>query len=295
MKLLTGLSIFIMLVMPTAYADSQKEEMTAAEFEASLNYQQGEIKLSGGKAMLQVPEGFRYLNPANTQRVLEQAWGNPSGGGTLGMLFPANVEPVDDGSWGVVITYQDDGHISDEDADSIDYAELLENMQAETAQASKERVQAGYQPISLVGWAEVPRYDEYTKKMYWAKELEFGTDGDRTLNYNVRVLGRDGVLVLNAVAGTNQLATIKDSMQDVIAFSNFTEGNRYADFDPDTDNIASYGLAALVGGTIAAKTGLLAKLLALLIVAKKFIIVFVIAIGAFLKKLFSRKKGGKSI
>lgn len=294
MKIITGLWIFIMLVMPTAYADSQEQGMTAAEFEASLNYQQGEIQLSGGKASLQVPEGFRYLDSANTQRVLEQAWGNPSGDGTLGMLFPAKLGPTDENSWGVVITYQDDGHISDEDADSIDYAELLENMQAETAEASEERVKAGYGPISLVGWAEVPSYDHSAKKMYWAKELKFGDDGDSTLNYNVRVLGREGVLVLNAVAGTNQLAVVKDSMQDVIGFANFTEGYRYTDFDPSTDNVAAYGLAALVGGTIAAKTGLLAKLVALLVVGKKFIILFVIAIGVFLKKLFSRKKDGQS-
>ena len=299
MNLLSGLSIFIMLVMPIAYAgtetDSQEQGMTAAEFEASLNFQQGEIKLTGGKATLQVPEGFRYLDAANTQRVLEQAWGNPDGTGTLGMLFPAKVGPTDQDTWGVVITYQDDGHISDDDADSIDYKELLQNMQAETAEESKNRVQAGYVPISLVGWAEVPSYDPSAKKMYWAKEIKFGEDGDNTLNYNVRVLGRDGVLVLNAVAGTNQLSTVKNSMQDVIAFSNFTDGNRYADFNPETDNIATYGLAALVGGTLAAKTGLLAKLVALLVVGKKFIILFVVAIGVFLKKLFGRKKAEQSI
>ncbi|MDT8385472.1 MAG: DUF2167 domain-containing protein [Gammaproteobacteria bacterium] len=296
MKLLSGLSIFIMLMMPCAYADTgtdtdaQEESITAAEFEASLNYQQGVINLPGGKATLQVPEGFRYIDSDDTQRVLEQAWGNPDGTGTLGMLFPAKLGPTDDNSWGVVITYQDDGHISDEDADSIDYADLLENMQAETAEDSKERVEAGYEPISLVGWAEMPSYDPVTKKMYWAKELMFGEEGESTLNYNVRVLGREGVLVLNAVAGTDQLPTVKESMQDVISFSNFTEGNRYADYDPDTDNVAAYGLAALVGGTMAAKTGLLAKLIALLVMGKKFIILFVIAIGVFLKKMLSRKK-----
>ena len=299
MKIITGLSILILLIMPIANADTdtdgQEGGITAAEFEASLKYQQGEIKLTGGKATLQVPEGFRYLDPANTQRVLEQAWGNPDGSGTLGMLFPADVGPTDEAGWGVVITYQDDGHISDEDADSINYEELLTNMQAETEEANKERVQAGYEPISLVGWAEIPRYDQTTKKMYWAKELKFGDSGEHTLNYNVRVLGRDGVLVLNAVAGTDQLSTITGSMQDVIAFSNFTAGNRYADFNPATDNVAAYGLAALVGGTIAAKTGLIAKLVALLVVGKKFIILFVVAIGVFLKKLFGRKKAEQSI
>jgi uncharacterized membrane-anchored protein len=36
--------------------------------------------------------------------------------------------------------------------------------------------------------------------MYWAKEINFGGDSENTLNYNIRVLGRKGVLLLNFIA-----------------------------------------------------------------------------------------------
>jgi uncharacterized membrane-anchored protein len=35
--------------------------------------------------------------------------------------------------------------------------------------------------VTLGGWAEPPSYDKATHKMYWAKELAFGT-GEHTLN-----------------------------------------------------------------------------------------------------------------
>lgn len=271
-------------------AAADAEGMTAEQFEASLNYQQGKVALPGGKTELVVPKNFRYLGPEDAERVLVDAWGNPDGSGTLGMLFPADLGPTDEHGWGVVITYDDDGHVSDEDADAIDYTQMLADMQAGAEEENAQREAAGYAPVHLVGWAETPSYDTTSKKLYWAKELNFGGDDQNILNYNVRVLGRDGVLVLNAVANMDQLGMIRDRMQEVIAFSNFTAGNQYADFDPSTDKVAAYGLAALVGGTLAAKTGLLAKLMALLVAGKKFVIIFLIAIGAMLKPLFSRKR-----
>jgi len=282
-------SIFVLFISQSLYAeDGAKEYMSAEEFEASLHFKQGTIELPGGKAALNVPDGFRYLDPGDAQKVLEAAWGNPDGSGTLGMLFPSDIGPTHQNSWGVVITYDNDGHVSDEEADSIDYDDLLKDMQEAAEEASSERQKVGYGEIHLVGWAEKPSYDKASRKLFWAKELNFGEEAN-TLNYNVRVLGREGVLVLNAVADMSQLGSIREDMKDVIAFSNFTSGNQYADFDASTDRVAAYGLAALVGGTVAAKAGLFAKLGALLIAGKKFIVLIVIGIGAFLKSLFSRK------
>ncbi|MBK9655205.1 MAG: DUF2167 domain-containing protein [Rhodanobacteraceae bacterium] len=48
----------------------------------------------------------------------------------------------------------------------------------------------------------------------------------------------------------------------------FDQGARYADFNPDSDRTAEYGLAALIAGGVAAKSGLLTKLLAVLFAAK---------------------------
>jgi uncharacterized membrane-anchored protein len=81
-------------------------------------------------------------------------------------------------------------------------------------------------------------------------------------------------------------------MANVITFVEFNEGHRYADFIPGTDKVAEYGIAALIAGGIAAKAGLFKVLLGVLIAAKKLVIVAVVAIAAFLRKLFGRKSEG---
>jgi uncharacterized membrane-anchored protein len=163
-------------------------------------------------------------------------------------------------------------------------------MQEGVAEGNEARKKAGYPTLALVGWATPPRYDKSTHKLYWAKELAFNDQPEHTLNYNVRVLGRRGVLVLNAVSGMNQLAQIEKVMPDVIAFTEFNDGHRYADFNPSSDRVAAYGIAALIAGGVAAKAGLFAKLFALILAGKKFIIIGAVALFAFLAKFLKRKK-----
>jgi uncharacterized membrane-anchored protein len=171
----------------------------------------------------------------------------------------------------------------------LNYDEVLRGMKEAIAGENDERKKAGYEAIQLLGWAESPHYDKATNKLYWAKELKFGNDPDHTLNYNIRALGRRGVLVLNAVAAMDQLPSVRTSMQDVMGFVHFNEGHRYTDYIPGTDKLATYGIGALIAGKVAAKAGLLKVLVGVLVAAKKFIIVGVLALIALLKKLFGRK------
>ena len=253
--------------------------MTVEQFESSLHYQTGTVNLPGGKVRLEIPKTFRYLGPNDARRVLEDAWGNPPGGTTLGMLFPANVSPVERDAWGIIITYSDDGHVSDDDADSIDYTDLLAQMKDDIAEENKMRSEKGFETAELVGWAQEPRYDKETRKFYWAKDIRFASDAQDTLNYNIRILGRDGVLVLNAVAGMDQLYQIDQAIPDILAFTNFTSGNKYEDFDASTDKVAAYGLAALVAGVAAKKLGLLAVIVAFLVKGWKLLLVGAAALG----------------
>ncbi|MCI0574369.1 MAG: DUF2167 domain-containing protein [Myxococcaceae bacterium] len=273
-------------------ASAEGEEAALPE----LALQRGEVVLPGGMAKLTVPESFGYLDPKQAELVLTKIWGNPEGSGTLGtlgMLVPADVHPAEKESWGVVITYADDGHVDDEDAASIDYAELLQEMQESTAEASEERVKAGFESLELVGWAEPPHYDTATKKLYWAKELAFG-ESPHTLNYNIRALGKEGVLELNAVADMGALPQVKENMKQVLAFVEFQPGHRYEEFDPDTGRLAAYGIGGLVAGKLAVKAGLFKALIALLVAGKKFIIIGVVAIGAMIARLFKRGSSGSA-
>ncbi|WP_250636637.1 DUF2167 domain-containing protein [Agarivorans gilvus] len=209
-----------------------------------------------------------------------------SGLDTLGMLFPAESTPFDDDSWGVTIEYEEDGYVSDEDADDIDYGDLLSQMKQDTADASEQRMEQGYEAIELVGWAAPPYYDKAAHKLHWAKEIKFGDSETNTLNYNIRVLGRKGVLVLNFIAGMDQKQLIDSQLNTVVAMAEFQKDSRYEEFDPSIDKVAAYGLGALVAGKAVAKTGFLA---AAFLFLKKFGIILLAGVGAFLKKLFKSK------
>jgi uncharacterized membrane-anchored protein len=224
---------------------------------ATLHYQQGHIILPGGIGELTVPKGFRYLDSAQSRRVLVQLWGNPNGE-SLGMLFPIDRGPTEDNHWAYSIDFDPMGYVKDDDADDIDYAELLEDMQKDTQESNQEREKAGFEPVQLMGWAANPFYDKRTNALHWAKSLRFGTDLDIVLNYNVRLLGRKGVLVLNAIGTPDQIEEIKASIPGLLAGITFAKGQRYTDFNPGLDEVAAYTIGGLVAGKVLAKVGLLA-------------------------------------
>jgi uncharacterized membrane-anchored protein len=253
------------------------------------NYQTGDITLPNKVAMLHLGEKYRYLDASETNKLL-MAWGNESDNTTQGAIIPANVDPMSETGWAVILTYDDDGHIDDSDAAEIDYDDMLKDMKEGTEDHNDERKQAGFQAVHLVGWAESPHYDAATKKLYWAKELNFEGSPAHTLNYDVRVLGREGVLSMLAVASMDQLPQIRADMRPLIDVAEFTEGYRYAEFNSKTDRMAEYGLGALIAAGVGAKLGLFAKLGALLLAFKKLIIIGVVAIGGFIAKLFGKKK-----
>ncbi|MCC6562966.1 MAG: DUF2167 domain-containing protein [Xanthomonadales bacterium] len=292
-KTFSSAALAALLAFACAAATAQEQEADPAEiarqFNASLHYQSGDVAVAGAHATLHLDGGFRYLAPADTRRVLEELWGNPPDADVLGMLVPGGIEITDDDSWAVVLSYSDDGFVSDEEAAKIDYSEMLKTMQEETAAANDEREQAGYGRVELVGWASPPRYDAEQKKLHWAKELSFSGADAHTVNYDIRALGRGGYLSMNAVGGMGDLANIQQGMQRVLHMVEFDSGHRYADFNEGTDKVAGYGLAALVAGAAATKMGLFAKLGVLLLSLKKFAVLLLVGAAALLKKLFGKK------
>jgi uncharacterized membrane-anchored protein len=276
---------------PSYGQDRPKNKDDAQALAAKLKFQQGEVILKDGLATLKVPEGLRFLNGRDALTVLVKLWGNPPMTEPLGLLMPADAGPLSPDSWAVIITYEEEGYVKDQDAEKIDYNELLQKMQKDTLEANKEREKQGYPKVELVGWAAAPRYDKAAHKLYWAKELKFGGENGNTLNYNIRVLGRRGVLVLNAVAAMLQLPEIEKNAPKILAALDFNPGNRYADFsEASGDKVASYGIAALVAGGVAAKLGLFKGLWVLLLGLKKFVIIAFVALAAWFRKLFGKSK-----
>jgi uncharacterized membrane-anchored protein len=261
--------------------------------EKSLNYATGKVKPDGGQVALDIPAGFKFLNKDQSKFVLTKIWNNPESAtnGVIGMIFPEQSGPFADSSYAFVVTYEEVGYVKDEDAGKIDYDQLLKSIQEDEKKVNEERVKAGYPAIHLVGWAQKPYYDNQRKILHWAKELKFGDgDGDNTLNYEVRILGRKGMISMNAVAKMYSLPVVNQDISKVLTAASFTNGNSYFDFDSKTDNIAVWTIGGLVAGHLLAKAGIFALIAKFLAPLWKFIIIFFAGIGAWFKRKLGRKK-----
>lgn len=252
----------------------------------AMKYQSGVVKFSNGIAQLNVPQGFKYLNAEQSKYVLTELWGNPPQPDVIGMLFPTAGGPFADSNYAFVITYNAMGYVKDEDADKIDYDEMLKEIQKGEKEENLERAKEGYHSIHIVGWAQKPYYDKTNKVLHWAKDIQFGEQEDHTLNYDIRILGRKGILSMNAVASMKELDMVKADINKVLHIAEFTEGNKYSDFDPKIDEVAAWGIGALVAGKVLAKVGIFAFLGKFL----KFILIALAAGGGFIFKFFKRKK-----
>jgi Uncharacterized membrane-anchored protein conserved in bacteria len=252
----------------------------------SYTFQKGSIPLGNDLATLHVPEGFKFLDAEQSQQVLTDLWGNPPSE-TMGMLFPEDISVVGDNfTYAIEITYSEEGYIEDDDADDIDYDELMEDMQESAIEENKERTKLGYPTAEIVGWAAEPFYDQSSKKLHWAKEIKFEGMEMNTLNYSIRVLGRKGYLNLNAISDMDKLPLVQTNIDRVISSAEFNPGNRYSDFNPDLDEVAAYGIGGLIAGKVLAKVGFFAALLKFW---KVIAIGIVAAFGTLRKRIFGSK------
>jgi uncharacterized membrane-anchored protein len=262
-------------VFPDIYPQLPQELLPGID---ALDLKSGTFTLEGGMAEVTVPDDYYFLAGKDARYVLEQIWENPESPSILGMIFPRKYSPFDGESWAITVEFDPMGYVSDEDAASYDYDDLLEN---------EWRVQNGFQKIELLGWAAKPHYDATERKLYWAKKLHFDGDQIDTLNYNIRVLGRKGVLLVNFIANAEQLPEIEAALPQALKMLSFTEGNRYADYVPGMDTVAAVGIGGLIAGKVlASKAGLLVLLLAF---AKKGAVLIILPVMWIGRKLFGKK------
>lgn len=265
-----------------------------------LNRRTGQVDLAEAKAKLNLGDDYYFLDAAESRRVLTEVWGNPpdAANGVLGMVFPKGAGPADPGTWGGVITYDETGYVSDSDAAKIDPPKLLDQLREGEDKDNEARKKAGFDTLHLVGWAQPPSYDAATHSAIWARELEAGGRPNHTLNYDIRILGRRGVISLNIVAPMAALSDVNAVSAKVRQLAAYDPGSRYADVDKKNDKMAAYGVAGLiaagVGVAAVKKLGLLGLLL---VFGKKAFILIAAAlagVGARFKSFFGGLFGKKS-
>ncbi len=259
----------------------------------SLKYEHGVIKLKNNVAQITIPPGFKYLNAAQARTVLVELWGNPDDTEiSQGLILPENSDVISDSTYVFNIQYDEIGFVKDDDADKINYDDLLKDMKEEAIEENKEREKQGFPSVNMVGWASPPYYDKNKKILHWAKNIKFGDSDVNTLNYNIRILGRKGVLVLNAISTMPYFELVKKDIPKIMNIVEFYDGNQYKDFDSSVDKVAAWTIGGLVAGKVLAKLGFLGLILKFGKVIALAVVAFFSTIG---KRLFNKKEDSTTI
>jgi uncharacterized membrane-anchored protein len=263
----------------------QEELRKIDSIESKLHYKTGRFTLADGIATINVPKGFKFLEASEAKYVIEDLWGNLKGQNPLGMIFP-ETSSASLSDYAFIIEYEPMGYVKDDDADDINYDDLLKQMKEESVKSNEERAAVGIRTMNLMGWASKPYYDKQGKILHWAKEYNVDGDEEHTLNYDIRVLGRKGVLILQAVSGMSALDSVKQNISTIVSMVAFNDGNKYNDFDSKTDNVAAWTIGGLVAGKVLAKVGFFAIILKYL----KLILLGLAAGGGAIFKFFKGRK-----
>lgn len=206
---------------------------------ASFYYKAGEQALGQG-TILDVPDGYRLLDAAQSRVLVEHLWGNPENPNTLGVLLPARMGPMDKDFHGFVISFEPSGYMEESEIRKIDYTKLLTEMKEELKNDNLLRSGKGAGQISGMDWAFTPYYNKDNHSLHWARVLHFDKNEPSMLNYELRLLGRKGALCFTAIGKVTELEQIKQQLAIVAAAARFAPGNGYTDYNPRTDQFSRW-------------------------------------------------------
>lgn len=283
-----GIALLVAAVTTPVCAEDKASNPPGPADEPQFNFLPGPLKAQLGRhAEIQVPAKYGFLDAGETRKFLS-ALDNIPNGSELGCINPANED------WFVVFEFSDVGYIKDDEKDSLDADAILSTIREGTEEGNKERASRGIPPMHVTGWKFPPSYDPTSHNLQWCIAAE--SEGRQILNYNTRILGRNGVMEATLVCSPDELDTVVAKYKSLIGGFQYIPGSKYGEYRTG-DKVAAYGLTALVAGgglAAAAKTGLLGKLGALIAKGGKVIIVAVIglfmAVKAFFGKMFGKKQ-----
>lgn len=239
----------------------------------------------GGKAEVAIPKGYRFTGPDGTRKVMAMN-DNPPTNKELGMLMTEGLGAM------IVFEFDDSGYVKDDEKDKINADEMLAVQRENQKQDNEYRREHGLPELELLGWTVPPHYNEKTNNLEWGLRLK-SSEGGISINYNTRLLGREGVMEVTLLCSPNEVEKMIVEQEKILAGFKYVEGQRYAEYRVG-DKLAPYGLTALVAGTgvaAAMKMGLFGKLAGFFAKLGKAAILVVIGILAAAKKLLGKLFG----
>ena len=270
--------------LDASMAASRTKSRNEALQRAKVKFTAGPATVPVGKvAELKLPANFAYVGPDSLDRFYELTH-NMRNGNEAGVLLSP-------GDWLLFFDYDEIGYVKDDDKNQLNADKLMKSMAEGQDDANADRKKRGWDEMKLKGWASPPHYDPKTNNLKWAINLTSSSDGFKevSINESIRLLGRAGVMNVTLVTDAAGFKAAEAEADRMLAGNfSYVTGQKYAEFKTG-DKVAAIGLSALVlggAGVMAAKSGLLAKMWKLVIVA-------IAAVAAAVKKLWNRITGAK--
>ena len=128
--LLAMLGLNISFAQETCYTEEEQELLMFLQAD-SISGRTGAVQLSSAHCTLNVPDGFVFLDPQESKHLLVDYWDNPEERleGVLGTMVKADAGIYVNVETAYIVSYDNCGYVSDEDAASIDYSDLLKEIQ----------------------------------------------------------------------------------------------------------------------------------------------------------------------
>jgi uncharacterized membrane-anchored protein len=292
-SVIPGLALVLAIACCGLVASAQEDQLSPEQQQllerfSAIQWQQGPTTATiGTMAEIVVPQGYQFASANDAQTLLE-LYGNPRNPSILGALVPL----ADDADWTLIFKFDEIGYVKDADKESIDAEAILSSFQAGLPDMNRSRRAIGAAECSSISWMEKPFYDPQTNNLTWA--LRLGFDEGDSVNYDIRILGRYGVMEATVLDSPETYAKSIPTVKEVLTGFSFSESNKYSEWKQG-DKVAAYGLTGLVAGgglAMAAKTGLLGKIGLLLAKGGKAIILAVVVLAGGLMSIVKRIFGG---
>ena len=236
----------------------------------------------GDVAEIELGDDYVFLDGEDTREVLEY----------MGEADPLAVGAVasknESQDWSIIFSYNPIGYVKEDEKESLDSQAILQSIKEATEEANKMRIERGFPALNVIGWYEEPHYDADSHNLVWTVLCEEADTQIQFVNYNIRLLGRHGVMQVILVSDPATVATTRACLDDIIAHFSWKQGESYAEWVAG-DKVAEIGLTALiVGGAAAAAAGLLGKIW-------KFLVAGIAALVAAIGRLIRRSRGKRKV
>ncbi|KYP15727.1 DUF2167 domain-containing protein [Flavihumibacter sp. CACIAM 22H1] len=214
-----------------------------------LTFHAGKLRFAEQSVRMKVPSGYYFIDANQSRYILETVWGNVPDEEVLGMIVRSDFLPSEiNNDYSFVISYSPTGYIPTGQTTDFDHRELLEEVQNQLQESNKKRLEKGFNALQAEKWIMVPYFDSYKKAVYWATELKVNGSDESLVNYNLRLLGKNGVLKINAVGTIDQLPAIKKVLPYLLAQTSFIEGFRYEDYSPEEQSGGGMETGRIISG-----------------------------------------------